>query len=347
MTSLDPTPDLDHQLVPELLVAETDHPAPGAAPGALSVGTATEDWSGDARYFEYSRAANPVGAGITSKVPMRQFPASLHQAEGSGVSVLDLSEDLHTPWPATSPALCASFLRIQAGESYSTAAVATSQLFYVLSGAGSTDVDGQSLEWGEGDVVVLPMSASVDHHARARTVMYWVTDEPLMRYLGVSPSETRFVATRFPADRIRHELDLIEHDPRALDRNRLSVLLATAPQTQTLTVTHVLWAMFGLLPVDAVQRPHRHQSVALDLIVDCEPCCYTFVGASLDADGEIVRPTRVDWEPGGAFVTPPGLWHAHYNESGVPAHLLPVQDAGLHTYLRSLDIRFAPPRRDA
>jgi hypothetical protein len=41
-------------------------------------------------------------------------------------------------------------------------------------------------------------------------------------------------------------------------------------------------------------------------------------------------------------VTPPGLWHSHHNESGRSAHLVPIQDAGLHTYLRSLDIRFAP-----
>jgi len=52
----------------------------------------------------------------------------------------------------------------------------------------------------------------------------------------------------------------------------------------------------------------------------------------------------VDWEAGGAFVTPPGMWHAHYNDSGAPAHLIPVQDAGLQTYLRSLDIRFTARR---
>ena len=44
-----------------------------------------------------------------------------------------------------------------------------------------------------------------------------------------------------------------------------------------------------------------------------------------------------------AFVTPPGQWHAHFNESGHPAHLLPVQDAGLQTYMRSLDIHFFHP----
>ena len=60
--------------------------------------------------------------------------------------------------------------------------------------------------------------------------------------------------------------------------------------------------------------------------------------------GEIADPVRVDWEAGGAFVTPPGMWHAHYNASGAPAHLIPVQDAGLQTYLRSLDIRFTARR---
>jgi hypothetical protein len=37
------------------------------------------------------------------------------------------------------------------------------------------------------------------------------------------------------------------------------------------------------------------------------------------------------------------MWHAHYNESDQDAWIIPIQDAGLQTYLRSLDIRFAPP----
>jgi gentisate 1,2-dioxygenase len=45
------------------------------------------------------------------------------------------------------------------------------------------------------------------------------------------------------------------------------------------------------------------------------------------------------------FATPPGMWHAHFNETDQPAHLIPVQDAGLKTHLRSLDIRFTQ-RRD-
>ena len=48
----------------------------------------------------------------------------------------------------------------------------------------------------------------------------------------------------------------------------------------------------------------------------------------------------MDWEPGLSFVTPPGYWHSHFNETDAPAHVIPLQDAGLHSYLRTLDIRF-------
>ena len=59
-------------------------------------------------------------------------------------------------------------------------------------------------------------------------------------------------------------------------------------------------------------------------------------------DGNIINAKRAEWKAGSAFVTPPGYWHAHYNESG-RGHLIPIQDAGLHTYLRSLDIKFFHP----
>ena len=64
------------------------------------------------------------------------------------------------------------------------------------------------------------------------------------------------------------------------------------------------------------------------------------VGTDLNDKNEIVNPARVEWEPGLSFVTPPGYWHSHYNDSDAPAHVIPLQDAGLHSYLRTLDIRF-------
>ena len=312
----------------------------------LLAGTATEDWTGDARYFEYSRAANPVGSGHIPAIPLSMFPAADHQTISTGIVAFDTSEQLGiSDGPATSPALLASFIRIAPGDSVDTAPCATSELYRVISGSGVSTIDGRDLHWSAGDFFVLPANCRSTHRAEIDTTMYWVTDEPLLRYLGVEPTARRFDITHFPAERVEAELSAIESSPRATDRNRLAVLLNTEPNDLTQTVTHVLWAMYGLLPVDAVQRPHRHQSVALDLVGDCQPGCYTLVGRSIDADGEIIDPIRVDWEPDAAFITPPGLWHAHFNESGAPAHIIPIQDAGLQTHLRSLDIRFAPPTR--
>lgn len=65
------------------------------------------------------------------------------------------------------------------------------------------------------------------------------------------------------------------------------------------------------------------------------------MGTELDGNSNIADPIRVDWEAGMAFVTPPGYWHTHFNESNENAYVIPIQDAGLQTWLRTLDIRFA------
>lgn len=301
-------------------------------------------WSRDARYFEYSVAADPVGSGHITRVPITRFGADLYAGGPTRVVPLDLSEALGiTTGPATSPGLIASFVRIRAGEEVVLGPNATSQLFFVIDGNGSSTLDGHTLTWATGDFLTLPSGGPVSHRAAVDTSLYWVHDEPLLRYLGVVAAEPRFAPTRFPRADADAHLATIATQPDANQKSRVSVLLANSAQEQTLTITHVLWAMFGLLPIGQVQRPHRHQSVALDLILDCAPGCYSLLGTHVDERGDIVDPVRVEWEAGGAFVTPPGMWHAHVNESGAPAHLIPIQDAGLHTYLRSLDIRFVRP----
>jgi gentisate 1,2-dioxygenase len=306
-----------------------------------------EDWAEDARYYEYSKAANPIGSGHTSKVPIKAFGRDLYADGPSRIIPLDLSSELGiADGPATSPALVANFMRIRAGERIATNPNATSQLYYVISGRGFAAMNGQLVRWEKGDFLTLPADSRATFHADSGSdaALYWVNDEPLLRHLGAEATEPRFRATKFRRADAVARLDEIASRPDANDKSRVSVLLANAEEEQTLTITHVLWAMFGLLPPDQEQRPHRHQSVALDLILDAEPGCYTLLGTRLDERGNIVNPTRVDWEAGGAFVTPPGLWHAHFNESGAPAHLIPIQDAGLQTYLRSLDIRFSDRR---
>jgi gentisate 1,2-dioxygenase len=318
-----------------------------AGAAAVGVGLAVEDWTGDARFHEYSVAVDPIGSGLTTPVPVRRFPARWHEDGPTRVVTLDLSDALRTPYPATGPSLLARFVCITRGEGVDLAPPATSVLFTCLSGRGSTHVQGAGgggrIAWQAGDVVTMPGGSSARHDADEDCVLYHVDDSPLLAYLGVEPTVPRFAPTRFDGGEARARLSEVAADPDARRRSRIAVLLGNARNDQTLTATHTLWAMLGVLPEGHVQRPHRHQSIALDLIVQCDPGCYTLVGPEIEPDGTIVDPIRVDWEPGGAFVTPPGMWHSHHNESGSAANLLPVQDAGLHTYLRTLDIRFTTP----
>ena len=297
-------------------------------------------------FYEYTTAADPITSGAISHIPFADFSSELHESGGTRIIPLDISAELGCEGPATSPALCANFVRILAGDALSTNFNATSQLFYVMYGSGLTDFDGIKIPWKKGDFVVLPMGKETSHFANTDSVFYLVHDEPLLRYLGAKANTHRFKPTLYTAEDSLRELAKVKKEAEAVNRSRISVLLANKAMDQTLTVTHTLWAMLGVLPKNAVQLPHRHQSVALDLILDCAPGCYTLVGTRISAQGEIINPTRVDWKPYSAFITPPGYWHAHYNESVSEAHLIPLQDAGLQTYLRSLDIKFVLPNRE-
>ena len=298
-------------------------------------------------YYEYTKAADPIGSGAISKIPLAEFGSELHKTGSTRIIPLDISKKLNCEGPATSPALCANFVRILAGEALSTNFNATSQLFYVMHGSGRTEFDGINIPWRTGDFVALPIGKETRHFAGTDSAFYLIHDEPLLRYLGVKAEIQRFKPTLYTSEDSLRELDKVKKEADAVNRSRISVLLANKELDQTLTVTHTLWAMLGVLPKAAVQLAHRHQSVALDLILDCEPGCYTLAGTMISAKGEIINATRIDWKPYSVFITPPGYWHAHYNESSGDAHLIPMQDAGLQTYLRTLDIKFVLPNGES
>ena len=297
-----------------------------------------------ARFYDYRVASNPMTDGGVPPVPGVRFAASLHEQGPTQIVPLDNSRALGCPGPATTPSLSANFLHVHSGDALATDANATSQLFYVMRGEGISRVADAArtvLPWSAGDLFTLPAGSPATHIAGEEAALYWVHDEPLLRHLGAEATRPRFAATLYRQAATHEALEAVLHDPESRKANRLSVLLGNHRFPREMTVTHVLWAMFGILPVGAVQAPHRHQSVAVDFVVDAQPGCYTMVGSKLANDGSIADGERFDWEPHSVFVTPPGLWHSHHNESGQAAHILPIQDAGLHTYLRTLSILFS------
>tara|TARA_Y100000389_G_scaffold23604_1_gene20259 strand:+ start:221 stop:1210 length:990 start_codon:yes stop_codon:yes gene_type:complete len=299
-------------------------------------------WEMSANIFEYGSAANPPMAPI----PVLAHPPTLHESGPTRVIGFENGDRLGIEDSCTTPNLMAAFVRICVGESVDTEANATSQAFYVIRGKGSTSSEYGEIAWNTGDLFVVPAAKGAIAHKCVEAehfggaALYWVHDGPLMDYLGVVPTTAKFYPALFKRDRMLAAVQTIGDEAGAGERNRLGVLLGNKACGQTKTLTHVLWSLLNSIPAKSVQRAHRHNSVALDLAVSAEENVYTLMGKEVDANGDIIDPIRCDWTSGGVFVTPPGWWHSHHNESDKIAWVLPMQDAGLFTHQRTLDIRF-------
>jgi len=311
----------------------------------------SSSWTKDANIFEYGSAANPK----LNNIPVLIHPPSLHESGDTRIIPFDTSDILGDGGnvACTAPNLMASFLRIVVGDGLDTLVPnATSQAFYVIRGSGKTtyrheDGKEETISWSTGDMLTVPVTATVMTHVcttaeeHGGAALYWVHDEPLMDYLGVTPVVKKFEPTLHKKEDMLEKIEEIRHETGDCHmKNRLGVLLGNAKCAQTKTLTHVLWSLLNSIPGNSVQRPHRHSSVALDLCVSTKPGVYTLMGKEIDTDGFIIDPIRCDWASGGVFITPPGWWHSHHNESDDVAWVLPIQDAGLYTHQRTLDIRF-------
>ena len=147
-----------------------------------------------------------------------------------------------------------------------------------------------------------------------------------------------------PPRRRRAKLQDIASRPGQMGRAASASCWPTRPRTD-LTITHVLWAMFGSAggpgaapapaPVGGPGPDPRAPAVAA---TPCWAPGSTSAATSSTRSGWTGRPAAPS-SPRRACGTPTTT------RPITPAHLIPVQDAGLQTYLRSLDIKFTQ-RRD-
>ncbi len=111
------------------------------------------------------------------------------------------------------------------------------------------------MDWEAGDFFTQPGLKAV-HSASQDAALYAVNDAPLFTYLGAIRGEARFHPTLYKREVVMEELDQARKDPQASTRSRISVLLANRNFEQTMTITHVLWTMFGIVSPGARQLPH-------------------------------------------------------------------------------------------
>ncbi|PIP03433.1 MAG: hypothetical protein COW18_07840 [Zetaproteobacteria bacterium CG12_big_fil_rev_8_21_14_0_65_54_13] len=295
-----------------------------------------QQWAEQVVSWEYSAAATPD----LNEVPIQPFPASLHEHGDTRVIALDISAVLETPYLATAPGLLANYVRICTGEQITTRVQATSEVFFVMRGSGRSETASGTITWQQGDAFTLPANQGITHFADEDSALYWTHDGPLLTYLGVAPTAPRFQPAFYSKAYMDGEIARIRDISLQQKRNRVGIILGNSDCAKTKTITHTMWSLYNLLPAGALQRAHRHQSVALDLAVFSGPDTYTLIGKKVDDNGDIIDPVKALWATNTVFVTPPGWWHSHHNESDQDAYVFPVQDAGLHTYLRTLDIQF-------
>lgn len=120
--------------------------------------------------YEYSSQSNPAIPGV----PIRVLSAEHHKTGASRVTPFDLSADLGTAYPATSPNLLTSFIRVVRGEQLTTTARATSQGFYVIRGQGRSVIrkegSERTIDWllAEGRPLRSAVQRGPEHRAPLR-----------------------------------------------------------------------------------------------------------------------------------------------------------------------------------
>ena len=285
--------------------------------------------------YEYESNVNPA---------MQPFPIESRNIRDVpyGITPLNYSEQYKVPFPATSPNLLASFIRLEENGEVSETTSSSSHFFYVIHGTGEISVDDQEWEVSQGDIFITPCFRE---HIKIRNTntekelqVYYVNDSPLLKYLGSIPTTPTFQSALYSREYLWTKLQELSNP----ENNRKGILLSNRA-TEALgvnTITPVLWALYNELPANTRQRPHRHNSVALDLCISSsdDGKVYTLLSDKLDEKGELVNPIKVEWKTSEMFITPPGLWHSHHNEGRDVAYVLPIQDAGLLLYQRILGI---------
>lgn len=307
--------------------------------------------------YEYQSSVNPLLKEI-------EIISKNYKDFDKGINFINMSNIYNTKYKATTPNLLAGFIKLDAEQNLfygidsdsdsedNNSSVsddthsrddidlnASSHFFYIIEGnVKITFNNTNSFTASSGDIIVLPKINKMEITSYVESSIYYVNDSPLLNYIGAVPNKEMFQACCYTNDFIIEKLNLLSNN----NSNRKGILLGNedTEKSGTRTITHTLWTLYNELPKLTNQRVHKHNSVAIDYCVYSpdETKVYTLIGNKLDEYGNIINPEKVYWKTGTMFITPPGLWHSHHNETHDNAYVLPIQDAGLLIYQRILGI---------
>jgi len=288
--------------------------------------------------YEYESNVNPK---------LKQIPIITKNSNEctEPITFIDNSDLYNIDYLATSPNLLASFIKCKtifnAQDECSINLNSSSHFFFVIQGKCGFEIDEQLFNLNSGEILITPCCKNFtifNKNNQEELLIYYINDSPLMNYLGARAEKKLFQISVYNKEFLMKNLINLSNP----NNNRKGILLSNQ-DTEKIginTINPTLWALYNELPPNMVQKPHRHNSVALDLCIKCEDSenIYTLIGEKLDEHGNIVEPIKVNWKENEMFITPPGLWHSHNNTGNTFAYVLPIQDAGLLLYQRILGI---------
>lgn len=299
--------------------------------GDADPGPASSPYIANARYLTSLDGFDIKRPGIPAHVFSAERERALEPGGLTGLIALDLSARLELEGPATTPMILSRYARIRAGDTLETAFRASTELHYVIAGTGCTAFGpggAEAIPWAPGDVFCLPGGSVVRHTAGGHGAVLWVTtNEPELRFEGCQPplpGEAPIQPVHYPAAEIRRQLLSVYLDPRGKTMPGKSVNFGNvAIEGSRTTTPSFTLALNSLLPGEA-QRAHRHNAVAVTLVVAGQRCY------------SMIERRRVDWQPNAVMITPPAELHSHHNDGDELALFLIVQDGGVYYHCRTM-----------
>lgn len=285
-----------------------------------------------ARFFNSGNAFNLILPEVPNAVFADEPRRALDPSTPTGVINCDASAEMQCAFPATSPFLLARYVRVNAGDRLAETARATGVVHYVIEGSGSTTLAGEEISWQAGDVFVAPGGVEMVHRAGDQAAVLWACgNEPQLNFESLEPPAPGGAPTglvHYPHAEIERQIDHIYSFPRDPKEPGLALVFSSDEQQETRNVLPTLTLAMNTLLAGAMQRPHRHNSVAVSLVIQGEKCFSTIDGV------------RKDWAPWATTITPPVSVHSHHNDGDERAMFLIVQDGGLFYHARAMGFEF-------
>lgn len=270
-------------------------------------------------------------------IPQHIFADELAQATAdnapTGWIALDIGKTIGLNEPATTPLMLARYARINAGETLSGTFRASGEFYYVIAGTGSATKGNETLHWQTGDVFSLPGGGETHLTTEADdAVLILFTNEPELAFHSLAtpkPEDAPTQAVRYPLADIRTQMDKVR-DIQKADPNVAGLALhLTSEREGNADAAHpTIKLAINSLDAHNVQRPHRHNSVALTLPIQSKDVY------------SVIEGNRLDWQQYALMITPPAELHEHHNEGDDMMLSLVVQDGGLYFRCRTIGFSF-------